>query len=578
MNDSTSTLGPISGAVYDGYPIATWRRAAQSAVAVLRTNPRDPGAQATLLNAQDVLREHASRISEANLAANIAGEEAARDPGKAASFGMGAADMASFGFGDEAAGALTALGRILPGGESPRQAYLRGRDANRAFAAQAEASNPWAYGAGQAGALAATMGAGVLAKGAPLVSGAVRAAGVPTATLGKRLLGALRGAVTGGAIGGTAAYGAGEEGPIADISQVPRGAAAGAVAGGLLAELGSAAQRANVLRIAQAQKTLNDAEASAFRPAAAEASARVATETAGPRIASAQHRAEASQYAPAQAQANVRFYTARGQQAETQTRIAQETEADRILSSRAGAQSAEARAVDIPLNRQMKEDRAVLLAFRKAKVEAGQGRELGRATPEGRVQMFREWAAKQGMSLEATEQAISRMQVNMPGAGFPRPQAAPSAPTAAPGWSHNPDEAARAAFNLAEAAGQDPVAAARRAGGIGRNAAVTPPSTVASPQRGATRAQLAQRQQAITEGVPATEGPPVNEARDAGVVLSQVVQTPFEPTRAASIGGVLQNAAPQHKAELLTQLELGRDAVPPLLYHFLKNILTGRPQ
>lgn len=71
---------------------------------------------------------------------------AADNPASAA---MGAANAASFNLADDVRGIATAIPRLVPGGESPGDAYRRGRDAARINTAEAQADSPTGYAAGE---------------------------------------------------------------------------------------------------------------------------------------------------------------------------------------------------------------------------------------------------------------------------------------------------------------------------------------------------------------------------------------------------------------------------------------------
>lgn len=217
-----------------------WHRVAELAMADLRADPTNVEAQEALGGALAGIKAWATD-DERRAADDVRGyHDEARQVSPPVSAGMGIAKGMSFGFGDEAAGLVTALGRILPGGESPRNAYYRGRDANRAFDAQAEASNPAVYfGGDMAGTFAPGLAAGLVKSTVPRILRVVPSAARP-ALLAASELGASTAAKAAGVgaamrsaarYGFAHGYGRAEDGPVADL--VP--AAASAVASGLLA-------------------------------------------------------------------------------------------------------------------------------------------------------------------------------------------------------------------------------------------------------------------------------------------------------------------------------------------------------
>lgn len=140
------------------------------------------------------------------------------------------------GFSDEIAGAADAAGAMLPGGQSPGEAYRTTRDAIRSTNEAYAAENPGkALTAELGGALAGGIGVGAGAGRA--VPGALRLAGkgvglVPATTR----LGRLGQAVGAGAASGALAGAGGAEGDVQDrLRGAGIGAAGGAAAGGALA-------------------------------------------------------------------------------------------------------------------------------------------------------------------------------------------------------------------------------------------------------------------------------------------------------------------------------------------------------
>ena len=150
---------------------------------------------------------------------------------------LGAANTMGMGFADEVRGLATAIPRLMPGGESPIDAYVRGRDVQRGEAKAAESRN-----------LRSTLGGEVLGN-APTVLGGF-AAKVPQsiATAAKQGVGALakQGAKIGAAGGAVGGFGTGE-GLMGSLEQALKGGTIGALfggAGGGLGGLASAEARA----------------------------------------------------------------------------------------------------------------------------------------------------------------------------------------------------------------------------------------------------------------------------------------------------------------------------------------------
>lgn len=100
-----------------------------------------------------------------------------------------AAQGASLGFSDELRGAAEAAGAILPGGRSPGEAYLEGRNAERAALDKAKRDAPVL-------SRVAEFAGGMLTPG-----GAFLKAGKGAGVLGKAAIGAVTGAAAGGAAG-----------------------------------------------------------------------------------------------------------------------------------------------------------------------------------------------------------------------------------------------------------------------------------------------------------------------------------------------------------------------------------------
>lgn len=127
-----------------------------------------------------------------------------QQPGMVESFARGAADTATFGFGDEMAAGVTSL---FGGNYDQSLANIRGQQQ------AAQEAHPVAFGAGQvAGVLPTSLAPGSVAVRAPslgakvaggMVAGAAQGAayGAGSADEGNRMTGAAQGAVAGGTIG-----------------------------------------------------------------------------------------------------------------------------------------------------------------------------------------------------------------------------------------------------------------------------------------------------------------------------------------------------------------------------------------
>jgi hypothetical protein len=169
----------------------------------------------------------ADAAGDSALAQHIAGKikaQRAAQPTKTESALRGAAQGTTLGFGDEAQGAIQALGiKALgqTGAERPfAQLYKENRDAMRRENAAAKTANPWSYGLGQVAGGAplalGTAGGGVarlIGTGAAL--GGATGLGESTAdTLGGQVWDAAKGATIGAAIP-TAVVGLGKAAPMA---------------------------------------------------------------------------------------------------------------------------------------------------------------------------------------------------------------------------------------------------------------------------------------------------------------------------------------------------------------------------
>ena len=158
----------------------------------------------------------------------VAAEKAAAPKIGAAEAALaGAAQGLSFGFADEAIGAVKGAARTLTDGGSLRENYARARDERREYEKQAAADSPAAYVAGQVAGIVPTL----------LVPGA----GVARATtVAGRLAQAAAG---GGALGGLAGAGYSTEDSAAGVlADAAGGAALGAAGAGIVPGLGAAAR------------------------------------------------------------------------------------------------------------------------------------------------------------------------------------------------------------------------------------------------------------------------------------------------------------------------------------------------
>lgn len=170
--------------------------------------------------------DHQHRFRDPNQPAAVQGSrerivagEAPREEtgGEALLGGLGAAAHgATLGFSDEAGGGLAAIGALLPGGESPGQAYRRVRDINRntqkAFGAEHPAANVALNVAGgvlnPVGRIKGPVTAGKVAGTGALVGG-LAGLGTGEGDLASQLKSTAIGA-TAGAVIPTAAYGVGK--------------------------------------------------------------------------------------------------------------------------------------------------------------------------------------------------------------------------------------------------------------------------------------------------------------------------------------------------------------------------------
>ena len=461
---------------YYGDPPDVWRRRALMAQDALRVDPNDIGARRTLEGALGVIRQHADFLRETAPGDIRQYEDEARRVGRGTSAVAGAAQGATLSLGDEIAGLATAVPRLVPGGESPSTAYFRGRDEARAYNANAEVENPWTYGLAElVGGAAPTVLGGVATRAAvPFLGASATAAATPGATFGTRMAGGLARSAQYAPVAGAFGYGAGEEGPVADLGGAGLAAGAATVLGFPFGFRANDIVRENAVRAANEVRTVAGArvaqETAADRIATSAAQRRVAETTAGPRIEAAQHNAEASRFRASREEASARFYRERADQAAVQTRIAAETEPFVVQQRAAGALRAEASVSDIPLNRQMKEDRAFLLSLQRAAAEA---RRAGSASGASGVEArFRAHLERIGTSAEGIETAVRRARATPGSPLYSEAASAPAVPSA-PRAPNTPAQAAQAAHTQVMEATGDPsqaLQAARRSAAVARDA------------------------------------------------------------------------------------------------------------
>lgn len=196
--------------------------------------------------AREAVRLVRSQSAQDAARAGVESDEALREPTfgeRAAAFGQGAAETLGFNAADEVRGLATAVPRLVPGGESPVDAYVRGRDAQREASAAVSDAVPSAYGWGQLGGVAGSAGLG-LAK-----------AGATAASQAPRLVAAARGAA-GGAAQGAASGFFGGEGAADSLIGAGKGALVGAALGSAPTLVrGGATEAAGKLRLALARST-----------------------------------------------------------------------------------------------------------------------------------------------------------------------------------------------------------------------------------------------------------------------------------------------------------------------------------
>jgi len=193
------------------------------------------------------VRTHAmEQMAAAAEREQVADLVAAGDVNKIAALGMGASDAATFGLGDEAAGAVSAIGAMLPGGRSPGQAYRGARDEARGLLGAARADEPIAaFGGGILGSVIPGVG---IAKTAGLMR-----AGLPFAVRAAR--GAISGGLAGAGYGAASAEGGIPERVEGAVTPGLLGLGIGAVAGAI------PAKRVDLAATRRANLTTAEAEA-----------------------------------------------------------------------------------------------------------------------------------------------------------------------------------------------------------------------------------------------------------------------------------------------------------------------------
>ena len=485
-------------------PLVRWRSAAQSAQEALRADPNDVEAQEAFQIASGAIQTYVGQLRGRSQRAGRRETDAALDPGAFVSGVVGFGQGASFGLSEEIAGALQAIPRFMPGGQSPGSAYAAGRDRARADLEAARAYHPVATGLGDlAGSV---VGGTVAVAGLPsAVRGTVAAGGRAGAPLVDKLRAALTGGTIGAGLTGADAYGRGEEGVVADLSRVPLAATLGFGLGTIGTGLGNTLARRSQVAAAQESKAVNEGAASVLD--LERQRAQVAADQARARLLGARAD-EAAQVAPLrvqQAQTNTALSTERLQNVPTmrarqavQDVARVENAAERALTRPGRVAVQRQRVTDLPLDRQMKQDRATILAFHASRIgRMQQGPGVGNAE-----QRLRQWGAQQGMDADAIERiVVANRRMGMPGSAPPvRPgagvtpepvtqapavtppaqipeQAVVQPPRPTPTMPGTPSEAARASHALVEAAGgtaDEAAAAARNAAGFASQAVPDP--------------------------------------------------------------------------------------------------------
>lgn len=403
-------------------PLSRWRQIALAAKEALSGNPEDRDAQEALAVSTGAIRSFANaRRGQPTLSPQDIREA---QPGQASAFGMGAANAMSLGLGDEGAGLIAANLALLPGGESPQQAYFRARDENRAFDQAASAFNPATYFAGN---IAGSAVGPALAGGARLLTGAVMApniltstvarGAVPGATFATRAAAAGAGGAIGAGLGAVGAYGVGEEGPIADLSNAPTGAALGFLLGAGGTGFVNRAARTERVRVAKEAQAAMAPQATAARIAADR-------ELAGTRAAQ-------RQIAETRAAEFEVMRPLREQQMRDRATLTSQRVEDAPISRQAARERAEA--TNLRLGEQTTTsdvrvqetiDRAAITAMRRAQME---GAAQGATDPDAFV---RSRLAKQGFTPELIERTLaSRRQGALPPGSSTTPQGAAASRT-----------------------------------------------------------------------------------------------------------------------------------------------------
>lgn len=210
------------------YTPEEWRLIMQNAHDALAQNPNDAEAREALQAAIPMVQRQNTETSAQEM-------DAAQDPGRLASLGMGFSQGATFGFGDEVAALLNAAGAMLPGGQSPGEAFRSSLDQGRETLQQARQEHPFLTGTGDvigAGATILPGMAGLGARGGAAVAGQVARVGLPR--VGRVVGRAVSGALTGAGYAGASEAGR-SEGGVGERAGAAAGALpAGAIIGGTL--------------------------------------------------------------------------------------------------------------------------------------------------------------------------------------------------------------------------------------------------------------------------------------------------------------------------------------------------------
>lgn len=479
------------------------------AQADLRANPNNVEAQQALAGALDGIRQWATGTGEGTASdenrAAAQQEMLASQPGAGTALAAGFADMGGMGTADELAG----LGRQArtpvfegPGGRRPSHAYAAGRDEYRATDQAAEAFHPWVYGAGQVAGLlpgmigTAARGIGGAAARLPAVAEDVSTTlANRTAALAARTQAARRAAVAGGALGGIGGYFHGEQGPLADLAQVPLPMMGGAAIGALMASVGNARMRMREQGAANEQGAAARAASSGAVAERQPLLTDLAQSRLGEQDAIAANRrlqGQAIENTLAEAPERQAARRAGWTRAERAAQRAEETHARRTATApEPGLETA---------GRAARERISVLRLEeleRRAAQSGGQAARRGGDAEAG----ARAYLERQGTPPEAVERSIERMRSQglfgarptetpapevqevaraTPPEGPPAPGSVDPATgrrVPRPTMPGSPQEAARAAYHQVEAAGAgDPRVAARRAAAVASDAVPVPPA------------------------------------------------------------------------------------------------------